>query len=72
MWCGDHTVNFSKQNAAEFETRRLTPPGSLRGGVLDVVQRPHRKPLGQNAAEFATRRLTPPGILRGGVLNVVR
>ena len=47
MWCGDHTVNPSTKYAAEFATRRLTPPGSVSGGVLDVVRRPHRKPLDQ-------------------------
>ena len=38
MWCGDHTVNPSAKKAAELATRRLTPPGILRGGVLNVVR----------------------------------
>ena len=32
MWCGDHTVNLSTKNAAEFATRRLTPPEDCKGG----------------------------------------
>ena len=72
MWCGDHTVNPSTKYAAEFATGRLTPPGSVRGGVWMWCDDHTVNPSTKCAAEFArTRRLTQPGV-QGWGLDVVR